>query len=66
MRRLTLTSRRLLKAFLDEIGSMSLSGQAKLLRVLQEKEFERVGDSVTVRVDVRFISRRGVFSRSCS
>jgi transcriptional regulator with PAS, ATPase and Fis domain len=41
---------------LDEIGSMSLAGQAKLLRVLQEKEFEAVGDSVTVKVDVRVIA----------
>jgi len=41
---------------LDEIASMSLSGQAKLLRVLQEKEFEPVGDSLTIRVDVRVIA----------
>jgi transcriptional regulator with GAF, ATPase, and Fis domain len=41
---------------LDEIGSMSLAGQAKLLRVLQEKEFEPVGDSVTVKVDVRVVA----------
>jgi len=41
---------------LDEVGSMCLSGQAKLLRVLQEKEFEPVGDSSTVRVDVRVIA----------
>jgi len=41
---------------LDEIGSMSLSGQAKLLRVLQEKEFEPVGDSVTLKVDVRVVA----------
>jgi transcriptional regulator with PAS, ATPase and Fis domain len=41
---------------LDEIGSMSLAGQAKLLRVLQEKEFEPVGDSQTVKVDVRVIA----------
>jgi len=41
---------------LDEIGSMCPSGQAKLLRVLQEKEFEPVGDSMTVRVDVRVIA----------
>jgi transcriptional regulator with PAS, ATPase and Fis domain len=41
---------------LDEINSLSLAGQAKLLRVLQEKEFERVGDSTTVHVDVRVIA----------
>jgi len=35
---------------------LSLSGQAKLLRVLQEKEFELVGDSTTVRVDMRVIA----------
>jgi PAS domain S-box-containing protein len=38
---------------LDEVDSLSLSGQAKLLRVLQEKEFEPVGDSTTMGVDVR-------------
>jgi two-component system response regulator AtoC len=42
--------------FLDEIGEMSLNTQAKLLRVLQEKEFERVGGTETIRVDVRIIS----------
>ncbi|MFZ5595718.1 MAG: sigma-54-dependent transcriptional regulator [Bacillota bacterium] len=42
--------------FLDEIGEMSQSTQAKLLRVLQEKEFERVGGTETIRVDVRIIS----------
>ena len=42
--------------FLDEIGSMSLAGQAKLLRVLQEREFEPVGSSVTIPVDVRVIA----------
>jgi len=41
---------------LDEVDSLSLSGQAKLLRALQEKEFELVGDSTTVRVDVRVIA----------
>lgn len=41
---------------LDEIDSLSLPGQAKLLRVLQEKEFEPVGDSTTMRVDVRVIA----------
>ena len=42
--------------FLDEIGDMSLSTQAKILRVLQEGEFERLGSSETVNVDVRFIA----------
>jgi DNA-binding NtrC family response regulator len=42
--------------FLDEIPSMSFRLQVKLLRVLQEKEFERVGDSRTIRVDVRVIA----------
>src|SRR5215510_13857853 len=41
---------------LDEVDSLSLSGQAKLLRVLEEKEFELVGDSTTVHVDVRVIA----------
>lgn len=42
--------------FLDEIGDMSLKTQAKILRILQEKEFERVGGSQTIRVDVRVIA----------
>lgn len=42
--------------FLDEIGTMSPALQAKLLRVLQSREFERVGDSQTVRVDVRVVA----------
>jgi transcriptional regulator with GAF, ATPase, and Fis domain len=42
--------------FLDEIGDMPLATQAKLLRVLQEKEFERVGGNQTIHVDVRFIA----------
>ena len=42
--------------FLDEIGNMSPSLQAKLLRVLQSREFERVGDSQTVKVDVRVVA----------
>jgi DNA-binding NtrC family response regulator len=42
--------------FLDEVGTMSPSLQAKLLRVLQEREFERVGDSHTIKIDVRVIA----------
>ena len=42
--------------FLDEIGDMSLETQAKLLRVLQEREFERLGGNQSIRVDVRFIA----------
>jgi DNA-binding NtrC family response regulator len=42
--------------FLDEIGDMSLSLQAKLLRVLQEREFEKLGSSRTIKVDVRIIA----------
>ncbi len=41
--------------FLDEIGDMSLSTQAKLLRVLQEKNFERLGGMETIKVDIRLI-----------
>jgi nitrogen regulation protein NR(I) len=41
--------------FLDEIGDMSLSTQAKLLRVLQERSFERLGGMETIKVDVRII-----------
>src|SRR6476661_208935 len=42
--------------FLDEVGTMSPALQSKLLRMLQAREFERVGDSQTVRVDVRVIA----------
>jgi DNA-binding NtrC family response regulator len=42
--------------FLDEVGTMSPSLQAKLLRVLQSREFERVGDSQTIKVDVRVVA----------
>jgi two-component system nitrogen regulation response regulator NtrX len=42
--------------FLDEIGDMSLEAQAKLLRVLEESEVERVGGNEPIRVDVRFLA----------
>src|SRR5476649_478342 len=42
--------------FLDEVGTMSVALQMKLPRVLQEREFERVGDSHTIKVDVRVIA----------
>jgi DNA-binding NtrC family response regulator len=42
--------------FLDEVGDMNLLTQAKLLRVLQEKEFERVGGTEPIKVDVRIIA----------
>ena len=42
--------------FLDEVGTMSMPLQMKMLRVLQEREFERVGDNQTIKVDVRVIA----------
>jgi DNA-binding NtrC family response regulator len=42
--------------FLDELGNLSLSGQMKLLRVLQSGEFERLGANTTRKVDVRLVS----------
>ena len=45
--------------FLDEIGDMPVETQAKLLRAIQEKEFERVGGNESIHVDVRLIGRGG-------
>jgi len=42
--------------FLDEVGTMSTALQTKLLRALQEREFERIGDNQTIKVDVRVIA----------
>jgi two-component system nitrogen regulation response regulator NtrX len=42
--------------FLDEIGDMSLSAQAKVLRVIQEQQFERLGGEKTIKVDVRILA----------
>lgn len=42
--------------FLDEVGELSLTMQAKLLRVLQERSFERVGSNTTIKVDVRILA----------
>src|SRR5438552_9319087 len=47
--------------FLDEIPSMSSKLQVKLLRVLQEREFERVGESRTIRVDTRVLAATNQF-----
>src|SRR5262249_37794109 len=41
--------------FLDEIGDLSEAAQAKLLRVIQEREFQRLGDTTPRKVDVRFL-----------
>ena len=46
--------------FLDEVGELSASAQAKLLRVLQEGEIERIGDSHTRKVDVRVVAATNV------
>ena len=42
--------------FIDEVGEMSLTAQVKLLRVIQEHEFERVGGSKSIKVDVRIVA----------
>jgi DNA-binding NtrC family response regulator len=42
--------------FLDEVGTMPMALQMKMLRVLQEREFERIGDSRTIKVDVRIVA----------
>src|SRR4030042_1012744 len=42
--------------FLDDIDTLDVSMQAKLLRVIQEKEFERVGSTKVIKVDVRFVA----------
>ena len=62
--------------FLDEVGELAATTQAKLLRVLQEREFERVGGTETIAVDVRVIAAtnldleegvgRGRFGATCT
>jgi transcriptional regulator with PAS, ATPase and Fis domain len=42
--------------FLDEVGTMPMTLQMKILRVLQEREFERIGDGKTIKVDVRIVA----------
>jgi two-component system response regulator AtoC len=46
--------------FLDEVESISMQTQVKLLRAIEEKEFQRVGDNETIRVDVRIIAASNV------
>ena len=42
--------------FLDEVSEIPINGRAKLLRVIQEREFERVGGTRPIHIDVRFIA----------
>lgn len=42
--------------FLDEIGDMSLKTQAKILRILQEQAFQKLGDNLTIKIDVRVVA----------
>jgi len=51
--------------FLDEIGSMTRSTQTKVLRILQEREFERLGGSRTVKVDVRLVAATNANLEEC-
>jgi DNA-binding NtrC family response regulator len=51
--------------FLDEIGEMSLANQGKLLRVLENQEFERVGGNDTIKVDVRVVAATNRSLLSC-
>jgi DNA-binding NtrC family response regulator len=51
--------------FLDEIGEMDIALQAKILRVIQEKEFERVGGNEIIKTDVRIISATNRDLREC-